>query len=242
MNNKNEKSEISNVTRRLFPRWYSDELRKKSSETELFRGLDRILEEIQVRKYPAGSFIFIPEASTCKRIYILKEGRIEMFRLSSNGKRLITGEIFPGIVIGLRGVLGRTVQKNFAQAVEDSTVSIISKEQFIRYLNRNPALSIRLLENSYELINMLEERLIATAYTTIRLRLANFLLNNMDQVTGVLKDFTQEEIGNIVGAVRQVVTKHLSLMRQEGLIKTKSKEIQVIDRQGLAQILINWND
>jgi CRP/FNR family cyclic AMP-dependent transcriptional regulator len=227
------------TTRPLFPRWYSDELRRMSSERELFKGLIRI-EEQQVRKYPAGSFIFMPEASTSERIYILKAGRIEMFRLSSNGKRLTTGEIFPETVIGLRGVLGRTVQKNFAEAVEDCTVSIISKQQFIKYLNSNPTLTLRLLENSYELVSMLEERLIAATYVTVRLRLANFLLSNIDQATGIITNFTHEEIGNSIGAARQVVTKHLSLMRNEGLLTTKPKQIEIKDRQGLAEILSNW--
>jgi CRP/FNR family cyclic AMP-dependent transcriptional regulator len=240
MTNKGERPYVSDVRRPLFPRWYSDEMRKMSSETELFRGLNRI-EEQQVRKYPAGSYIFMPGAPTPEMIYILKEGRIEMFRLSSDGKRLTTGEIFPGTVIGLRGVLARATQKNFAQAVEDSTISTISKEQFIKYLNSNPALAVRLLENSYQLVSMLEERLIAVTYVSVRLRLADFLLNNINDDSEILSNFTQEEIGNTIGAARQVVTKHLSMMRKEGLLTTKPKEIKVIDRRGLEQILNNWD-
>lgn len=236
MTNESERPYVSELSRPLFPRWYSDELRKMSSETELFKGLNRI-DEQQVRKYPAGSFLFIPETGTIGRIYILKEGRIEMFRLSQNGKRLITGEIFPGTVLGVRGVLGRTIQRNFAQAVEDSIVSTISKEQFIKYLNSNPSLAVRLLENSYELISMLEERLFAVAYVSVRQRLANFLLSNIDKDSGALSNCTQEEIGNTLGAARQVVTKHLSMMRKEGLIFTKPKEIKVIDRHGLKKIV-----
>ena len=237
MVNGNDSLDYSEILRPLFPRWYKHKLRDMFNEKELFKGLDRTNEQTQVLKYPAGSFIFTPEKSILEKIYILREGRITMFQLLSNGKRLVTGEIQPGIVFGIRGVLGRTEQKNFAQAVEDCTVSTISKEQFIKYLYNNPSLSMRLLEAAYWLMNILEDRLIDVTYYSVRSRLANFLLNNADQGSGILKNFTQEEIGNTVGATRQVVSENLSQMRKEGLITTKRMEIRIIDRQRLLKIL-----
>ncbi len=239
MVNTNDKLDYSKMSRPLFPRWYEGKLHDMFSETELFKGLDQIYANAQVRKYRAGSFIFTPETSTCEKIYILKEGRIEIFRLLSSGKRLANGEIQPGIVFGIKGVLGRTVQKNFAQAVEDCVVLIISKEQFIKYVNSSPALSMHLIESAYWLNNILEDRLIDSIYNSVRLRLANFLLDNIDQKTGIINNFTQEEIGDIVGATRQVVTESLSKMRKEGLLTTKRREIKIINRQGLAEILVN---
>ena len=53
----------------------------------------------------------------------------------------------------------------------------------------------------------------------------------------MLTDVTHEEIGDIVGAVRQTVTETLSRMRNQGLILTKQKQIQIIDRHGLEEIV-----
>jgi CRP-like cAMP-binding protein len=239
MINKNDKPDYSNMSKPLFPRWFNGELHDMFSETELFKGSDQIYKQAQVRKYQAGSFIFTPETSTCEKIYVLREGRIEIFRLLSSGKRLATGEIQPGIVFGIKGILGRTAQNNFAQAVEDCVVMIIPKEQFIKYLSMSPVLSIHLLKSAYRLINILEDRLVDTIYNSVRSRLANFLLNNIDQKSGIIKNFTQEEIGDIVGATRQVVTESLSQMRKEGLLITNRREIKVINRRGLAEILAN---
>jgi CRP-like cAMP-binding protein len=242
MVDRNEILEDPDIMRPLFPRWCEDKMRDIFNENELFKGLDRAHEQTQVLKYPAGSFIFTPEKSTFERIYILKEGRIAMFQLLSNGKRFVTGDIQPGIVFGIRGVLGRTVQKNFAQAVEDCTVSTISKERFIEYLYNNPTLLIRLLEAAYWLMNILEDRLIDVTYNSVRSRLANFLLNNADKTSGIIKNITQEEIGDTVGATRQVVSENLSQMRKEGLLTTKRREIQVLDRRSLLNILLDSDD
>ena len=143
------------VSNPLFPRWDDDNLRNMFNESELFAGVDRNHERSQILKYSAGSFIFSPETLPFDKIYILKEGRIVMFRLLSNGKRLAMGEIQPGIVFGIIGVLGRTVQRNFAQAAEDCLVSAISKERFLYYLNNNSTMARRLAEAAYWLINIM---------------------------------------------------------------------------------------
>jgi CRP-like cAMP-binding protein len=221
----------------LFPWWDDTELPSFFNESELFAGVDRTDERSKTLKYPAGSFIFSPEISTFDKVYILKKGRIVMFRLLASGRRLAMGEIQPGIVFGIMGVLGRTVQKNIAQAAEDCLVSAMSKEKFIYYLDNNPAMTRRLVEASYWLINIMEDRIIDIVYNPVRSRLANFLLNNANQATGIIKSFTQEEIGDTIGATRQVVTENLNQMRKEGLLLIKRKEIQILDRRGLSKVL-----
>lgn len=212
------------------------------TETELLRELESVefgssFDEMTVRIYPAGSMVFMPEDPSCERLYILKQGRVNLYRLTANGKCLVTRQIQPGSVFGVRGLLGRTMQKNFAEAVEDSTIGTISREQVLALLKRRPDLTLRILETVCNRLYLLEERLVETVYNPVSLRLAYFLLTNVDSVSGILTNVTHEEIGNTIGAVRQTVTETLGVMRRQGLILTGPKRIRIINRHGLEQII-----
>lgn len=179
----------------------------------------------------------MPEDSSCERLYILQQGRVDLYRLTASGKRLVTRQILPGSVFGVRGLLGRIMQKNFAEAVEDSIISIITQEQVLALLKHRPELTLRILEMVCNRLYLLEERLVETVYNPVSVRLAYFLLTNANSVSGVLTHITHEQIGNTIGAVRQTVTETLSLMRKQGLVMTKPKQIQIINRHGLEEII-----
>ncbi len=211
-------------------------------ELDLFKGLEPselalFFDKVKLKHYPAGSIVFTPEDSSCERLYILKEGRVDRYRLTTGGKRLVTGRILPGSVFGVMGLLGRTMQGNFAEAAEDSTIYVVTRQHVLALLKRQPDLTLRLLEIVGNRLRLLEERLVDAFYSPVNVRLALFLLTNADPDSGVLTNFTHEEIGNTIGAVRQTVTEILGLMRKQGLILTEPKQIRIINRHGLEEIV-----
>ena len=207
-------------------------------ENDLFKGLkpqelDALFKKMNIQNYMAGSLIFTPEDPTCENLYLLNQGQVEMYRLTISGKRLVTRYISPGGVFGVRGLLGRGMQKNFAEAIEESTVGVITREQVLEYLQYHPDLMLRILDNVCSRLFLLEERLVEAVYHPVSVRLAYFLLTNADAVSGVLTDITHEEIGNRIGAVRQTVAENLSLLRKQGLIQTQPGQIRLVDRSRL---------
>ena len=83
---------------------------------DLFKGLgpkdlESFFKQVELKFYPAGSIVFAPEYFSCEQLYILKEGRVERYRLTSNGKRLVTRRILPKGVFGVMGLLGVTCKK-----------------------------------------------------------------------------------------------------------------------------------
>lgn len=222
-------------------------LQKMTNVTELFgikkpEELLSVFDKIQVHAYKAGEMVFIPGESTCERIYILKEGEVDLYQITSNGKRLVIGHLMPGTVFGVRGVLSRARQRNFAEAVQDSVSYVITKEQFLAYLKRNPEVTIRMLEAGYECLYVAEERLMKSSYSPVKVRIAYFLLSNSDPASGLISNFTHEEIGNSIGAIRETVTDVLNIMRVEGLVHLGRKQIQLVDRKRLTAILGGWEN
>ena len=224
----------------------ANKLIKMSNMILPFKGLGStelasFFDNVQVRAYPAGKMVFTPEDTACEQLYILRQGRVNLYRLTASGKRLLTAQILPGEVFGVRGMLGRTIQGNFAEAVEDSSIFIVTRKQLLAYLKSQPDLMLNLLETACYALYLLEERLIKAVYSPVSVRLAHFLLTNEDPASGLL-NITHEDIGNTIGAVRQTVTEILSLMRKRGFLLTKPRQIQVIDRGGLEEFIRSQED
>lgn len=224
-----------------------DNLQRESRlfyENELFKGLQSaelslLFNKMQVQMFKAGNIIFMPEDPSCERLYLLSQGMVEMYRLTADGKRLVTRHISPGGIFGVRGLFARRMQKNFAEAVEDSTIGVINREQVLEHLKLQPDLMLRLLENVCSRLYLLEDRLVETVYNPVAVRLAYYLLTNADMVSGEITGITHEEIGNQIGAVRQTVTETLGLFRKQGIVQIKPGQVQIVNRNLLEEMIKN---
>jgi len=207
---------------------------------DLFQGikateLGTLLDDVELQTCPVGTILFTPE-DPCEVLYILREGLVELYRLTASGKRLVTRQILPGSVFGVMVLLGQTMQGNFAETIEDSSICTITREDVLTLLKRRPDIALRMLEIVGTRLHLIEERFLEAVYSSVDVRLAHFLLTYTDSASGGLADITHEEIGDTIGAVRQTVTETLGLMRKRGLIRTGPKHIQIIDRRGLEAI------
>jgi CRP/FNR family transcriptional regulator len=207
----------------------------------IFEGIESealllLFEHANLQTYPMGTIIFSPE-DTCKYLYLLDQGGVELYRLTLRGKRVVTRRILPGSMFGIMGLLGQNLQGSFAETTKDSTIYVISQEEILDYLVGKPELVLHILEAVGKRLCLLEERFIEILQSPISIRLAHFLLANVDSISGVVNNITHEEIGDIIGAVRQTVTEELSHMRKQGLILTGPKKIHIIDRHRLEEIV-----
>jgi CRP/FNR family transcriptional regulator len=204
---------------------------------DIFEGIESkelqmLFEETRLHAYPVGTVLFSP-GDTCDNLYLLRKGGVELYRLTSEGKRLVTRRIPPGSMFGIMGLFGQKLQGSFGETTKDSFVYVINREDVLAFLVQKPEMVSHILEAVGKRLILLEDRLVESLYSPINIRLAHFLLTNADPVSGELNNITHEEIGDIIGAVRQTVTETLSNMRKQGFIRTGFKKINIIDRRGL---------
>jgi CRP/FNR family transcriptional regulator, cyclic AMP receptor protein len=211
---------------------YTPEFRSRIESKDLGVFFENMDEE----DCPAGTVLFTPGESV-ERLYILKQGRIDLYRVTRNGKRLVTRQILPGSIFGIMGLLGQTTQGDYAETVEDSIVCSITRYDILKILKQHPEISLHLLEEVGTRLLLIEERLVEATYSPVRVRLAHFVLMNVDTATGILTNFTHEEIGDIIGAARQTVTETLNLLQHQGFILIGPKKIRIINRPGLEEIV-----
>lgn len=211
---------------------YSAEIRRRIELKEFGIFFDNLEEGF----FPSGTVLFTPGESV-ERLYILKRGRVAQYRITRSGKRLVTRYILPGSAFGIMGLLGQTTQGDYAETVENSIVCHVTRNDILQILRKQPEVCLRLLEAVGTRLLLAEERLVEASYSPIRVRLANFLLSNMDTTSGVMSHFTHEEIGDMIGAARQTVTETLNQLQRQGLIVIEHKKIRILKRAALEEIM-----
>lgn len=209
---------------------------------DIFRGLS--LEELEslsrgvvVREFPATTVLYGPEEVDDK-VFILLAGRVDLYRLTPGGKRLITRRVRPGSIFGETALLGQVPQGAFAEAAKGSLVCEVTRKRMLQVTARHPEVAERVLLATYDHLEQLEERLEHASFSPVKVRLAHFLLANIDSNNGVVAGLTQEEIGDSIGALRQTVTETLSELQRLGLVKVGYKRITVVKLDELEEMSV----
>jgi CRP-like cAMP-binding protein len=198
-----------------------------------FAELDRMTTMTTVRK---GRIFYQPDVPT-EVLFILKEGRIQLYRLNPQGKKLILAILEPHSMFGEMAMLGAKMNNTFAEAVEDCLICVMSHNDLQRLILAHPQIALHILENNGRRLRDAETRLEDMAFKGVTARIANLLLRLAeDQGTGadVIEGYTHVELADSVGTYRETATQILNDFKAAGVIDIGRKRIAIIDRDGLA--------
>jgi CRP/FNR family transcriptional regulator len=207
---------------------------------EMFRGLPQVeLEQfgktLAMRECSPGTVFFRPEDSS-ERLFILKTGEVDLYRLNRSGKRMVLARLRPMAVFGEMGVLGQTMHGCFAESVGNSLVCVATRDEVVSLLRQHPETALRLMEAVGVRLKAVEERLAGIALRPVQARLASALLSQVTPDTCEVSGFSHADLGDMIGALRQTVTQTLAAMQRDGLVEVGHKTVRVLDVEGMRRL------
>lgn len=190
--------------------------------------LDRISTTSTVRK---GKVFYRPE-ETGDVLFILKEGAVQLYRISPEGKKLVITSLNHGSLFGEMALLGQQMHNTFAEATSDCAIGLLSRADLERLILLRPQVALRMLEITGRRLRDAEARLEDLAFKSIPARLASLLLRlagDASQISGL----THQDLAEMVGTYRETATQVLNELKGRGLIEIGRKRIMITDRAGL---------
>ncbi len=185
------------------------------------------------RVYQSGSILF-NEGDQPDGVHILDSGRAMMFGSNARGKTFITKIANAGEMLGLNAVILGKPYLLSAEAMEPSRVSHVLREDFLNFLKKSPDASRHVIEqlsaNYYD-----SQRDIRTLNlsSSIREKLARILVSWVDSGdhpndhVWLDMDLTHEQIGQMIGASRETVSRTMSALSAIGVIVVKARVIEI---------------
>jgi CRP/FNR family cyclic AMP-dependent transcriptional regulator len=192
-----------------------------------------------MKTYAAGDLLFSPHQPT-ETLFILKKGRVRIFRVAPDGRALTTALITPGTVFGEMMLLGQQMHDNFAEALDDVVVCVMSRADVYRFLLSDPRIAARISEILGRRVAELERRLTDTVFKSVPERIAGMLcLLAAEQQRHPLSRcvqiaLTHEQIAALTGTSRETTTKVLGEYAERGLLRLGRGKVTILDLDAVA--------
>ena len=211
------------------------------SGMDLFRDLsDRDRAELErmttITNVPRGRVFYQPE-DVSEVLFLIKQGHVQLYRISPEGKKLVIAALGPGAIFGEMALLGQQMHNAFAEATDDSVILVMSRADLERLILNKPVLGLRMLEITGRRLSDAEARLEDMAFKGIPARLASLLLRlssegNSTDIVGL----THQDLAETIGTYRETATQVLNDMKTAGLIEIGRKRISILDRERLVEL------
>lgn len=190
--------------------------------------VEYISNKLTMKKYGKRQVLFEPEDKN--KVFILKHGRVEIYNLTSDGKKIVVDVLGPGSVFGDLGI--NEVNEQFIEATIDSLVCVIEKQKFFDMVSKNPALANALVKELFSKIIEAEKQVAALASDNLLTKLKN-LLSRLARKYGEERDgeitisakFTHEQLAEMIGISRPTMTELLNRLEKQGFIRRGGKLI-----------------
>jgi CRP/FNR family transcriptional regulator, cyclic AMP receptor protein len=204
------------------------EILEPLSEEDI-RGLLRRSLDTQLE---AGETFFTPE-DTSEKLFILKKGRVRIFR-TSEGRELTLAEIEAGTIFGEMALTAQRLRGSYAQAMEPSILISMSRADLEHIIEENPQVGNRLLHLLSERLRSYEERLEDLTLKEVPARLANLILLLCEgegimtpQDIKIPHHYTHERLGTMIGANREAVTRAFTKLQDDGAVELRRRIIYI---------------
>jgi CRP-like cAMP-binding protein len=214
------------------------------SMIEIFRDLSQGELKAMDRQFTmtacnVGKIFYMPEDSG-EVLFLLKKGRVELYRISPEGKKIVVAILGPGAIFGEMSLVGQGMYNTYAEAVEECILCVMSRADVERLMREKPDVALRIVETLANRLVDMERQLEEVAFKSIAARLAGVLLRlaaeaGRDEVAG----FTHQDLAGLVGTYRETITQTLNDFRASGLVQIERKKVLLTDLAGLENMAEN---
>jgi CRP-like cAMP-binding protein len=177
---------------------------------------------------PPGRILYRP-GDVGTALFLLNVGSVQLYHLSTDGRKLITATPGTGEYFGAIPLSGQQVQTSFAEVVKDSQIGVITGHDIEQLLSQRPRIALALLAMLGQRLVQCEAQLVDTAFKSTSARLAALLLQLACQQghSSFVEGLSHEELAERLGVYRETVSTALRELKDAGAITLGRKHITI---------------
>ena len=198
------------------------------------------MEHMAHKTFKKGEYIYLPDEFSDK-IFFLTDGRVKIGTYSDSGKEITKSILTTGEVFGELAMVGETTRRDFALAMEETMVCLMTIEEMKSLMREHNGLSLFLMKVMGSRVLEMEQRLESLVFKDSRTRIIEFLeslATKRGQRVGyemlVRKFLTHQEIANLTATSRQTVTTVLNELRNKNILIFNRRRLLIRDMDKLS--------
>ncbi len=213
------------------------------STIPLFNGLpeDQIsaIKKIAVEKqFNRGEIIF-SDGDEGNGFFVIAEGRVKVFKVSTEGKEQILHIFGRGQPFGEVPVFtGQKFPAN-AQAIDKTRVLFFQRASFVDLISAYPSLALNMLAIMSKKLRQFAVQIENLSLKEMPARLASYLIfladeQKTDDVVNL--KISKGQLASILGTIPETLSRVFAKLSSRNLISVDGKKISLIDRGGLEDL------
>lgn len=202
----------------------------------------RLERACQWRRYHLGERVF-DHGSTSRDVYFVLTGAVNIVNFSPSGREVAFGQAVAGGSFGELAAIDGKPRSAIVVAREESFLARLDCQVFLDLLDRHAAVNIKLLRRLAQIIRQEDERIMELATLAASRRVFAELIR-MAKPDAAVPDLwlvrpmpPLHEVAARVGTSRETVSRALAELYPTGLIRRKDRNLYLMDKAALEEII-----
>jgi CheY-like chemotaxis protein/CRP-like cAMP-binding protein len=202
--------------------------------------LQKLSTDKNVSKYKKKETIY-KEGTFPKGIYFVTKGKVKTFKTHELGKEFITSLYKDGDFFGYLDLLEDSKYTETAEALDETEVCFIPKEEFFGLIFNNALVSKKFMKILSDNLAEKEDQMVKLAYNSVRKRVADALVNLFNRYKKENEpifsiNISREDLANLAGTATETTIRTLSDFKDEKIIDIKGGLITFLNHEKLQQM------
>lgn len=206
------------------------------SRNPLFANLEEfylkgIISRGELRSWPDGSQIII-EGESGEEVYFITSGKVKVTLYGEEGREIVLAILKDGDMFGEMSIIDDKPRSANVEATTDLECLVVSKTAFLDYLSRHHKVYMRFFAYLTGRLREATRKIGGLALLDVCGRIAHTLMGmsrsagsaGAEKVLSIERP-THEQLAAMIGSSREVVSRALKKMSQEGYIKIEKDRI-----------------
>lgn len=209
------------------------------SEEEIVTLVD--FNSCKVNNYEKGEIIAVEE-DECTSLGLILSGVVQIVRIHSSGKQIVLKKLNGGDVFGEALVFSKEEEyPATVMALSNCSIVFIKKTEILRLCSINQKVLENFLSLLSEKIIMLNSKIKNISLKSIKHKVVNYILEQekLQRRKNIHLGDNKEEIASSLGILRPSLSRELIILKDAKLIDYNRKEIIILDKEKLEEILFN---
>lgn len=197
-----------------------------------------------VKRFKKHDTIFL-QGDPYSGFYLVLKGKVKVYRISAEGKESIVHLIRPFDPFAEVPLFEQL--KHYpvsAQALEESVVFFIPKDDFINFIEAHPQIYFKIITGFAKKLRELTTRLESLATNEVTTRLANYLIQELNQSAlgkqngkrTVILDIQKSTLAGYLGTITETLSRTFKKLQDEKIIEVDGKQITILDFARLKEL------
>lgn len=198
--------------------------------------LQALFNKQPVERLAAGESLFF-EGDAAKHLFEVVEGNLRIFRIISDGRRVITGFLQAGDIVGV------SLKNHYlysAEAITDTRVRRLSRKAFEAEVGNSPALRPEVFARLRDEMAAAQDQMVLLSCKNAEERVCSFLLKQLHRDPGhsrsnaiVELPMTRLDIADYLGLTIETVSRMMTKLANKGILVSAGRHCVRIVKYGM---------